>query len=66
MMVHGGNRVNWGTEDIAAAAVLLLVAVVAVALILKAVHSRTWRLLLTGLVVLVVLAVWAQLAVGIL
>ena len=56
---------NWGTEDIAAAAVLLLATVVAVAVVFKANRSRMWRVILTGAVVLSVLAIWAQLAVGI-
>jgi hypothetical protein len=56
---------NWGVEDLIAAAVLLLAAVVGVVVVSKAVHSRLWRLVLTGLVILIVLAIWAQLAVGI-
>jgi hypothetical protein len=57
---------NWGIEDLVAAAVLLLAAVIGVAVVLRTVHSRLWRMLLTGLVILVVLGIWAQLAVGIL
>ncbi len=56
---------NWGIEDLVAAAVLLLVAVVGVAVVLSTVHSRMWRLLLVGVIIFVVLAIWAQLAVGI-
>jgi CHASE2 domain-containing sensor protein len=57
---------NWGVEDFIAAAVLLLAAVVGVVVVSKTVHNRLWRLVLTGLVILILLATWAQLAVGIL
>ena len=56
---------NWGAEDLAAAAVLLLATVVAVAVVFKTNRNRMWRVILTGAVILAVLAIWAQLAVGI-
>ena len=56
---------NWGLEDLAAAVVLVLTAVAATIVVFKTSHSPLWRALLAGGVILVVLAVWAQLAVGI-
>ena len=56
---------NWGLEDLSAAVVLLLTAVAATMVIFRTSHSPLWRALLTGGVILVVMAIWAQLAVGI-
>ena len=57
---------NWGIEDVAAAAALLMGAGLALAVIFRNVHSRLPRLLLAGIVALAVLAIWAHLAVGVL
>jgi hypothetical protein len=57
---------NWGVEDFAAAAVLLGVAAIALALVLRSNLDRTSRVLLAGAVVVVTLAIWAELAVGLL
>jgi hypothetical protein len=56
---------NWGMEDLIAAAALLIAVAIAVTVVFRATHSRVWRLILTGVVVLIAFAVWAQLAVGI-
>ena len=56
---------NWGIEDFGAAAALLIGTGLALALIFRNVHSRLSRFLLAGGVVLVVLAIWGHLAVGI-
>lgn len=56
---------NWGIEDLVAAVALLGSAGIALALILRSVHSRLPRLLLAGGIVVAALAIWAHLAVGI-
>jgi hypothetical protein len=56
---------NWGMEDLAAAAGLLLAAALALTAVFRIVQSRRWRAILTVAVLVAVLAVWAQLAVGI-
>jgi hypothetical protein len=56
---------NWGLEDFAAAVVLLTATWAAIEIILRLVRSGRTRALAIGAAVLAVLAVWAQLAVGI-
>ena len=56
---------NWGIEDFGAAAALLIGAGIALALIFRSVRSRRPQLVLSGSVVLIVLAIWAHLAVGV-
>ncbi|HEX2018784.1 MAG TPA: hypothetical protein VGO17_07575 [Aurantimonas sp.] len=57
---------NWGFEDLAAAAALLGGASVALVLVFGTFHSLLPRVLLGSIVVLTTLAIWAHLAVGIL
>ncbi len=57
---------NWGIEDFGAAAALLIGAGIALALIFgSVVRRRRLQLVLSGGVVLIVLAIWAHLAVGV-
>ena len=56
---------NWGIEDVLAAAMLVGGAIIAIALIRRFAKRKSARVLLTALVALVFLAVWAHLAVGI-
>jgi hypothetical protein len=56
---------NWGIEDFTAAAVLLAAAWIGITLVRHNVHGRVRRPILLAGVVLVVLAIWAHLAVGI-
>jgi D-arabinose 1-dehydrogenase-like Zn-dependent alcohol dehydrogenase len=56
--------VNWGIEDLAAAATLFCAGGIAVAVILMSVRERSTQLLLMGGVGFVSLAIWAHLAVG--
>lgn len=56
---------NWGIEDFAAAAALLIGAGLALTIIFRSVRGRLPRLLSAGGIVLVVLTVWAHLAVDI-
>lgn len=56
---------NWGMEDLVAASALLIAVAIAVTVVFRATRSRVWRLISTGVVILIALAVWAQLAVGI-
>ncbi|MGX9116842.1 hypothetical protein ACWTU6_09115 [Mesorhizobium sp. BHbsci] len=56
---------NWGIEDFAAAAALLGAAWIGIALVRRNVHGAVLRPILLVGVVIVVLAIWAHLAVGI-
>lgn len=56
---------NWGIEDFTAAAALLAAAWTGIVLVRRHVHGRVLRPVLFVGVVLVVLAIWAHLAVGI-
>ena len=56
---------NWGFEDFVAAAALLGGSSIALALIYESFPSPLSRVLLSSGVVLVTLAIWAHLAVGI-
>ena len=56
---------NWGGEDFAAAAALLVSTSLAIAFILRFVHGKVLRPILLGGVIVFVLAIWAHLAVGI-
>jgi hypothetical protein len=56
---------NWGIEDLVAAVALLGGAGLALALVLRTVPGRLPRIALAGGIVLVTLALWAELAVGI-
>ncbi|MBB4001579.1 hypothetical protein [Aurantimonas endophytica] len=57
---------NWGFEDFAAAAALLGAAGIALVLIYESMHSQLRRVFLGVAVLVVTLAIWAHLAVGIL
>ncbi|WP_287311638.1 hypothetical protein [Mesorhizobium sp.] len=56
---------NWGIEDFTAAATLLAATCIGIALVRRNVHGRVLRPILLVGVVLVVLMIWAHLAVGI-
>jgi hypothetical protein len=56
---------NWGAEDLTAASVLMLAAIVAIVVVFRTIHSRVWRLLSLAVIMLVFLTVWAELDVGI-
>ena len=56
---------NWGIEDFVAAAVLVAVGWFAIVLVRRTVQGGVLRFILLAGVVLVVLAIWAHLAVGI-
>lgn len=56
---------NWGIEDLAAASALLLGAAIALTVVFKTVPRRLPRNLLAGGVVLLLIGIWVQLAVGI-
>jgi hypothetical protein len=56
---------NWGVEDFGAAAALLIGAGLALTLVFRRVRGPISRVVLAGGVVLVALAIWAHLAVGI-
>lgn len=56
---------NWGIEDFAAAAALLLGTALALTLVFKTVRPRLPRNLMAGGVVLLLIGIWVQLAVGI-
>ena len=58
-------EVAWGAEDFLFAGVLLVGAGLLLELIVWKVHTPRARLVLAGLIVLTVLTVWAEAAVGI-
>jgi hypothetical protein len=59
------REMNWGLEDVAAAALLLGGMGLLIELALKRVRSGRGRAIAVGLVVLLATLVWAELAVGI-
>jgi hypothetical protein len=56
---------NWGIEDFAAAAAIFMATAIALVVALRLFRRQPARLIAAGAVVLVALAVWAHLAVGI-
>jgi len=56
---------NWGIEDFAAAAVLILTVVLGIAAVRYRVKAQPVRGILFAVIVIAALAVWAHLAVGI-
>jgi len=60
------SEVNWGPEDFLAAALLLGGTGIALELVARFVAGRALRMLLAVTVILALLLVWAELAVGIL
>jgi hypothetical protein len=55
---------NWGTEDFAVAAALIASAWIGITLVRRNIHGRILRTILLACVVLIALAIWAHLAVG--
>lgn len=56
---------NWGIEDFAAAAFLIMACVLGIAVVRYRVTAQPVRWLLSAAIVLIAAAVWAHLAVGI-
>jgi hypothetical protein len=56
---------NWGLEDVFAATLLIGGGVLTIIAIRHLAHRRALRMLLIAIAVLIVLAIWAHLAVGI-
>lgn len=56
---------NWGSEDFAAAAAILIAVAAGVWLVLCTVRSQPARGVMIAMVILAALAVWAHLAVGV-
>jgi hypothetical protein len=56
---------NWGIEDLAAAAVLIGGAAIALTIVLRSIRNAMLRAILAIGIILGVLAIWAHLAVGI-
>ena len=59
------NEVNWSSSDFLIAGVLLLGTGLTCELVLRTVKKTRHRLILCGIVLLVLLLVWAELAVGV-
>jgi hypothetical protein len=57
--------VNWGIEDFAAAAILILAVVLGIVAVRYRVKAQPTRRILITVMVIAALAVWAHLAVGI-
>jgi hypothetical protein len=60
------NEVRWGREDFVAAAALFVATWVGLEIVLRLFKARPARIIGASAVVVALLAVWAQLAVGIL
>jgi hypothetical protein len=56
---------NWGLEDLAAAAAIILLTVIGIAMALRAAKGRLARALLIFAMVTIALVIWAHLAVGV-
>jgi hypothetical protein len=56
---------NWGIEDVVAAVALITAALIGIALARRLVRNQSLRYILIAGILLVVLAIWAHLAVGI-
>ncbi len=56
---------NWGLEDVFTAILLIGGGILTIIAIQHLVHRRPVRMLLIAIAVLIVLAIWAHLAVGI-
>ncbi|MFD0976700.1 hypothetical protein [Salinimicrobium gaetbulicola] len=59
------NEVNWTLSDFVIAGILLSVTGLAIELVLRNVKTTKNRLIFCGIVLLVFLVIWAELAVGI-
>jgi hypothetical protein len=59
------SEVNWGIEDFALMAVLLLGTGLLIEMVLRYVQSKGNRILLCSLIIIALFFVWAELAVGI-
>lgn len=59
------NEVNWSLFDFIAAGILLLGTGLAIELVLQKVKSRKNRILISGIIIVLLLLLWVELAVGI-
>ena len=59
------NEVNWSLFDFIAAGILLLGTSLAIEFVLQKVKSRKNRILILGIIIILLLLLWAELAVGI-
>ncbi|MBL7885194.1 MAG: hypothetical protein JNJ52_00470 [Flavobacterium sp.] len=59
------NEVNWSVFDFIAAGILLLGTGLAIEIVLQKVKSRKNRILISGIIIILLLLLWGELAVGI-
>jgi len=59
------NQVNWAPSDFIVAAILLLSTGFAIDFVIKKVWTKKYRITLSAIIVVMLLLVWAELAVGI-
>ncbi len=59
------NQVNWTPSDFIVAAILLLSTGFAIDFVIKKVRTKKYRITLSAIIVVMLLLVWAELAVGI-
>lgn len=59
------NEFNWSSGDFAVAAVLLFGTAFIIDLVQRIVKNKTYKTLLSGAITLVLLLIWAELAVGV-
>jgi len=59
------NQVNWTPSDFIVAAILLLSTGFAIDFVIKKVLTKKYRITLSAIIIVMLLLVWAELAVGI-
>lgn len=59
------NEVNWSLFDFIAAGILLLGTGLAIEFVLQKVKNRKNRILISGIIIILLLLLWVELAVGI-
>lgn len=59
------NEVNWSLMDFVVAGILLFGTVLAIELVLQKVKSRKNRIIISGIIIILLLLLWVELAVGV-
>jgi hypothetical protein len=59
------NEVHWSVMDFVMAGILLFSTSLAIEFVLRKVKSNNYRILICGIILIIILLLWAELAVGI-
>lgn len=59
------NQVNWSLFDFIVAGILLFGTVLAIEIVLQKVKSRKNRIIIAGIIIILLLLLWIELAVGV-